>query len=248
MSFLQTCKTTCAVFLTALVLCLGSYEAFSYWPDSDAAPRHVNPPVSQMTPQQRASHMIQYLSEDGKSKALCSGTAIGPHALLTAAHCNDGRNDSKSDTILIALSSHRFHILGVTGDDRDHEIYLIDGPAFTNIAPFSTAGLTPGEHVQYYGFGEGIYPSTMRQGHVRVQDDPSDLDALAKLYTFDFEAIHGDSGSAVFDDHGNIVGIASYVLDWYGNECMGAFALNFAPAKVLIAQHFNPADKTTYPQ
>lgn len=238
MRFWPTCKTTAAVVITTIVLLVAAYNLFDYWP---TASRSINVPVSQMTPQQLASHMLIYLDRNGAETGVCTGTAIGPHAVLTASHCNNGAYARPSFSIKLDYSDVVFNIRSTSTDGRDHEIYLLTGPALKNTVPYIPASFTlVGEHITYYGFGEAVYPSTVRQGHLRPNDDPSDVDAASEFYTFDFPAIHGDSGSAIYDDQDRIVGLVTYVLPWYGHECMGAFALNFAPEKIHTAQTFDP--------
>jgi hypothetical protein len=236
-AFWKACQATAGVVITLMAMYIG----YGLLPDVNDLQRHTNKPVAEMTLQQRASHMIRYLDDKGAGRGLCTGTAIGPHAILTAEHCNDGTGSDKSTQIEIDYSTHKYRIMHSIVDDRDHEIYLIDGPPLKNIVAVNLGDLHTGQHIQYYGFGQGVYPSTLRQGRVRATDDPSDVDATAKLYLFDFPAIHGDSGSAIYDDSGNIVGLVSYVLPWYGRKVMGAFALNFDSAQFCVASFYDPA-------
>ena len=164
------------------------------------------------TPQRQATHMV-ILFDGDKSISECTATAIGPHALLTAAHCNDVRHLTK---IRMDLSRKYFHIQKTLSDDRDHEIYLIDGPAFQNFVPYVVRPARMGEHVYLYGNGHGQYPSRRLDGRRISWDDPSEVDGAAGIQHFTMPVIHGDSGSAIFADDGSIVAVTSYL--WKDNN------------------------------
>lgn len=186
------------------------------------------------TPAQKSSHMVVFLDEKGEPDSLCTATAIGPHAILTAAHCN---KDEKKDTILIDYSEHRYHLLAYANDGRDHVVYLLDGPSFDNYRHVLTRqGAFIGENVVIYGCGEGAYPPVEKTG-IRIDShDPSDIDANNRLDMFSVHVIRGDSGSGVFDSDGNVVAIISYV--WGGDNTAG-FELNFSQKQLDAAYSFS---------
>jgi len=239
MGFFKAVASTTGVIAT-LAAAFFVYQIVTSEPNLE---KHINPPVASMTLEQKASHMISYLDDDGKETALCTGTAIGPHAILTAAHCNDGAHGDINTQIKIDYSDHHYKIIAVNNDDRDHEIYLLSGPAFKNIVtPIETAPVA-GDTVHFYGFGEGVYPSSIRIGRVYVKEDPSDVDADVQFFIYDLPAYHGDSGSAVYNNKNEIVGLISYSLDWYGDSKEGSYALNFDAKDLEIAEHFDPTKK-----
>jgi hypothetical protein len=163
-------------------------------------------PIQPMTPQRRASHRIT-LTRNGRKLGYCTATAIGPHALLTASHCNA---DSKTDTVRLDILLKDYHIEKTLSDGRDHDIYLIDGDPLTNFIPYKVRPAKLGEHTFFYGCEGGTYPCVRRDG-VRISfDDPSDVDADAGVVQFSSEAIPGDSGSAVFNDDGTIAAVTTY--------------------------------------
>jgi len=82
------------------------------------------PPLEELS-----AHRIAFLDKRGDVDAQCSATAIGPHAFMTAAHCNDA--DQPDVQVRIDLSTRRFNLIAVTEDRRDHVIYLTDA-TFTN--------------------------------------------------------------------------------------------------------------------
>lgn len=188
--------------------------------------QHFKPrPVEPMTTERRAAHRVSY------GRGYCSATAIGPHALLTATHCDPKGHVS---TIHLDMVMGDYHIEKILTDGRDHDIYLIDGPALTNTVEYKVRPTKVGEHTHLYGSGQGCYPPRRLDG-VRVDyDDPSDVDADHGVVKFTEPVIPGDSGSAVFNDDGTIGAVTTYLLD--GESYLWGFAsdpdttLDFTPA------------------
>lgn len=239
--FFKAAKATLGVLVILAASVLG-YNKITADPDLENRPA-----ITQITLEQRASHMVSYLDEDGKETTLCTATAIGPHALLTASHCNDGIRRKASTEIKLDYSAHHYTIFAIASDDRDHDIYLIDGPPLLAYISLKVGVAKYGESIRFYGFGEGVYPSTERDGWVRADDDPSDVDHGVQFSLFEIASYHGDSGSAVYNEQGQVVGIVSYGIVWYGSEKMGSYALAFSDEKIQIAQHFDIGIYATYP-
>ncbi len=190
--------------------------------------------------QQKATHMITFLDYRGERDGLCTGTAIGPHAILTATHCDDDRS---SNVINLDLSTHKYHIQKFLTDDRDHDIYLIDGSPLRNIVTYAVRTAVRTERVFLYGHGEGTYPSRRLDG--LAQDyfyDPSDVDEDQGEVQFTLHVIPGDSGSAVFGMDGKIVGITTYSYS-YKKSTSVDFAPSFTPRQIAEALTYEPSDK-----
>jgi Trypsin len=182
-----------------------------------------------ITPERKATHMITYLDKEGEEVAGCTGTAVGPHALLTAVHCDEGTYDS----IRLDLSQHVYHIIGAVADGRDAIIYHLDGPEFKNYVTIKEREAKLGEEVISYGDGHRDYPQHTYVGHV-VADvnggDVSELDIADGTHCFDIPVIPGDSGSAIYAKDGSIVAIVTF-----GDVERGAaigFALAFTPEQL----------------
>ena len=185
--------------------------------------------------QTRSSHRLSILKSEiplGK----CTGTAIGPHAILTAAHCNEG------DAIQVDQTLTIYKIKKVIRDGRDHVIFLLDGPAFYDVQPYETRYPVVGERVHAYGFGGGHYPSEYKTGKVLDEYDPSEVDDAAGFYYFTVPAIPGDSGSAVYGSDGRMVGLVTYSHKdkpgLFSRSHMAGFALNFTSKQIKQAQEF----------
>lgn len=218
----------------ALLLCAASFGCY--------APPPQLSETKVFTPQQRASHRIAFYDNEKSQDAICTATAIGPHAILTATHCNEGDVDS---LIRVDLSRTYYHILAADNDGRDHVLYLLDGPAFTYLAEYDTAKArhpAVGDVVNYYGSGKGIYPLTETTGIAARTLDPSDVDEDLRLNLYAGHAIPGESGSAIYDKNGVIVGVLSYGITINKKEYFGAFELGFTAQEVRFAQNFSLQD------
>lgn len=189
-------------------------------------------PAVEFTPQQKAAHMIVL---HGRRNGQCTATAIGPHALLTAAHC-DSYNDVTD--VNIDLSLRKYKVMAEVDDKRDHIILYVDGPAFTNILELKTRNAKAGEKIYIYGDGEGEYPPRRLDGVVLPSRDPSDVDAGSEIMYSTLQVIHGDSGSAVFAEDGSVVAIVTFLHNGDKGDlvrCVG-FALNFTPEQIQAAK------------
>ncbi len=199
-------------------------------------------PVAPISIQQKASHMVTFLDNEGEPEGLCTATAIGPHAIMTASHCNEG---PKQDSLIrLDLSRKVFHILAATTDSRDHVIYLVDA-TFTNVIEYKARKAVVGEHVFIYGDGGAEYPARLLSGTAIEFPDHSDVDANDGIVCFSIQVIGGDSGSAIYGDDGSILALVTY-----GNVLKKdsvSFALDFSERQIAIAQHFDPKDETTWP-
>jgi len=228
-------------FLLALALALAlALGAFTVQCDRKPVPA-VQPLVVSI--QQKATHMITFMKY-GEGAGICTGTAIGPHAILTAHHCN---KDGDVDTIKLDNAfQEEMHIEKVLTDGRDHDIYLLDGPAFTNIAFYKSRPTKVGEKVYLYGDGGGNYPPRRLEGNeVTLFTDYSDVDARNHQIMFTMKPIPGDSGSAVWSEDGNIVAVTTYL--WLsapsGGTVLGAvdFEPGFTEDQITEEETFAPS-------
>jgi hypothetical protein len=168
-------------------------------------PAYRPQPLKPITMQQRAEHRIKINNSE------CTATAVGPHALLTAVHCNE---DSKVD-LIIDMSMTKFHILAKTLDGRDHVIYIIDGPELHNIIKLApgTHPARPFEHVYIYGCGDGIFPPIRKEGvKTYVVQDLSEIDQSEGVNFYTIPVIPGDSGSAIYGEDGRVVSVMTYKM------------------------------------
>ena len=194
----------------------------------------------------RATHEIMFSvadpdSDDGRKSAVCTASALGPHALLTAAHCDMGETSVQLDTVKVI----NYHILGRIKDGQDHEIFLVDGPEFkVTMGSLYTPGDynigEVGDEVFMFGDGGAMFPAQYRtgllMGHVAPDKDSLPIDG--DIFVYDMNIIGGDSGSAVYSTlTGKLVAIVTYGID---DHFMGAYPIRFTQDQVDQAEQFVP--------
>jgi V8-like Glu-specific endopeptidase len=132
---------------------------------------------------------------------ICSGTAIADNKLLTAYHCKAlGGPLVKVDGWEVAPTAY--------SGNEDHDTLVITLPdhPFTH---WARMGARPkqGDRVRWWGNPEGEQ-DVYRQGYVaKVTDSAIIVDATI---------CHGDSGSGLMNDAGEVVGVVSAMSDENG--------------------------------
>lgn len=183
------------------------------------------------TIQQKASHMLGLADADERVVGICTGTVIGPHAILTAEHCDKNNAIPK---IKIDYSPRALDIVDVESDGNEHIILFLDGPEFKDFAPFETRPVKTGESAYIIGNGGRQYPGVYKAGTVIDEYDPSEVNRAAGLFYYDIHAIPGDSGSAIYGLDGSMIGVVTFIR---GPE-MGGFAIRFKEHVISVAQNF----------
>lgn len=152
---------------------------------------------------------LQYQLEDGE----CSGTAVGPHTILTAAHCFTGNEKE------ITINGRPTRIVDSATDGSDHLLLHVDatfelwakvGPA-PHVGDVVCVNGNPGELQNMYRCG-------------RVSGSVKD----ATLY--DLAAYFGDSGAGIFDKEGRLVSTISALSsqnDFFGKGGQIQFAVSY---------------------
>lgn len=199
------------------------------------APNHGHAKLVITNPQRLASHLI-IVNDEYRAEGLCTGTAIGPHAIMSASHCDE---DGSVVSLSVDLTIEKHKVLRRISDGRDHIIWLIDGSPLKNIEPVMQATAKIGDVVTIYGSGGGAYPPDAKYGRTISCEDPSDADAAAELRCYSIPAIPGDSGSAIYNASGEIVGLVTYSDGMQKPAGTAAFTLNFTPQQLAAAQTFD---------
>lgn len=137
----------------------------------------------------------------------CSATAIGPHALLTANHC-----EVASDTVQVSGTEVR----GMATIDKrlrdglDHTIYLLSGITFPHYLDVDQSNsMEPGQRVYLFG-NPGEWRDIYREGYAAGIKPPAFLSLNPPMMMFDFPGFYGDSGSGIIDkDTNKIIAVLS---------------------------------------
>ena len=210
-------------------------------------------PASAFNPEKSAqrkdAHMITFVihekgdnGEDITGRALCSSSALGAHALLTAGHCDAGETSVRVDNELVDRT-----IFARINDGEDHVIFLVGGSAFKDTmakfySPDTYAPDKVGDEVFLYGDGAGIFPPQFRLGRAMgtIVIPDKELSGMLvsdpNLLMFDISIVGGDSGSAIYDKHtGRLVTLVTYGVA--GKFC-GAYILAFKQADIDRAEKF----------
>lgn len=169
-------------------------------------------------PQSKAYHHIE--QETRLENDSCTAEAVGPHALLTATHCELG-----SDKVIVDGSEYL--IAQRIRDENDHTIYVLPAANFTDTLQFANREPVEGERVRAWGYPGGRPDIVYKEGSFTgVEQTLFDDDAGWK---FVLPVFGGDSGAAILDDEGKILSVVSE-----GNEKADTlgFPIGFTDAQI----------------
>lgn len=215
-----------------------------------------NPVVTQA---HKTTHKIKMSEVMGGTVGSCSATAIGPHAILTAAHCS-------SASAVITIDDHDADVMATMGDGLDHMIILERGVTFTYFADVDTARPVIADDVFVFG-NPGSFSDMYRKGVVAGFEKPEAPETAlqALLYSkpksgnegvqttyYDFNGFFGDSGSAIFNDTGKIVGVTSFIIgdgaQGFELKFMGSYELRLSKDALTQARTYNPPPAPVAPK
>jgi hypothetical protein len=126
----------------------------------------------------------------GFTDGTCSGTLVGPDKLLSASHCFQGGR-------LLTVNQVPVNVIQYQHDGKDHALLTLDA-TFPSHAPVNFGGMGQGERVFLYGNPSGLV-DMLRRGYV--------AGTVAQGTLLDIAISQGDSGAAVFNDQGQVVGV-----------------------------------------
>lgn len=200
--------------------------------------------------ERRCKEFTHHLSFHGGGT--CSATAIGPHAILSAAHCDPNGNAALVEFLTGEKPKHRtsmkidetnVEIVGSIFDGQDHVIRLLSGITFARYARFSQLHLEQGDKFFLYGEPADNW-GALRHGYVMSVVN-TDEGYLALL---DLNGYYGDSGAAMFNWQGDIVGTVNFVKTYPSDgpdpqdstefKMMGAPDFGFRQSDIDMAQKF----------
>lgn len=159
---------------------------------------------------------LELVFGDGEWK--CSGTAVGERVILSAAHCFP-EGDEVVSTLM--ANGSLCQITALERDGYDHVLLRVAGCRFP-----VTVGMGPqpdvGDKVFCWGNPDG-FSHQLRFGTIAGYFD-SDL-VKGRGVTLDFTGYKGDSGAAVFNMDGQVIGVVS--TGGYNYRVMGMFPISF---------------------
>lgn len=194
----------------------------------------------------KASYQIGQKAVSGGG--FCSATAVGPHALLTAAHCEIPTDD----LYIRGIEDNPVQIVGKIRDEQDHSIYLLKGvtfPVYAEILPADK--FEQGEDVFTFG-NPGDWQDIYQRGYIAgILVDRSMAAAFGAgnpdEILLDFQAFPGQSGSGVFNADGKLITVVSGEDEQEHHDEAIAFAsayrLNFSPEDLARAKAFSAEAK-----
>jgi len=133
------------------------------------------------------AHALRLEMEGG----ICSGTAIGPDEVLTATHCLSNR--------LVKINDEPVNLLESRQIGPDMIVIRVDR-RFPSWAKWADRKPKQGDPIYYWGNPSGM-PDIVRYGYIAGFLDGQIL--------VDVEVGKGDSGAAVFDRDGRVIGVVS---------------------------------------
>lgn len=184
--------------------------------------------ATQLSAVQRAhATALRLTMDDGGS---CSGTAIGPHALLSATHCFVGVQ-------ALAINGEPVVVTDAISDGHDHTILFVD----RNFTNFATISQEPAQGDPVFILGNPSDLSDIfRAGHMAG----SAVAGNARITLYDLQDFFGDSGSGIFNARGDLVGVVSVVRVLAQRDARiqfaGAFPMAFTPAQLELAREVDP--------
>lgn len=213
-------------FLLGLLLLCATLPITGCTVESAAAP------VVEFNPKS-ATLRLEY--DDG----VCSGTAVDRRLILTAAHCRAGGP-------MTAVNGLPVKVLYQVRDRTDHVLVVVD-LTFEHYAPNIRwqEGLSQGEEFVYWG-NPLTLPDQFRKGYVTGYC-PMDLcfprrsqylEATPDVALLSVMGQRGDSGAAMFNSAGEIIGVISLIQDEMPAPFipMGALGFTFTAADVASAR------------
>jgi V8-like Glu-specific endopeptidase len=154
----------------------------------------------------KATYQIgqQTISDQGT----CTATAIGPHALLTASHC-----ELPSDDLFIRDADGPYTIIARIRDGQDHSILLVKGITFPAYVDVDQKSLGVTDDIFTIG-NPGEWQDIYQKGYVaglKIDQSPAAVMGAGKPteILIDIQAFPGQSGSGIFNTAGVLVAVLS---------------------------------------
>lgn len=195
----------------------------------------VLPAVSStLKDEQHRATLTIIVAFDGK-RAGCSATAIAPHVVLTAQHC-----DIDGGTLYFNQDTPPYQrgqtVTEKYFDKNDHMLMVVPGVEFKHFVRYDAGKIRSarqGEYVYLWG-NPALLMDQYREGYAtgtvnfRVNGD---VNAEGPFTMLAVPIVGGDSGSAVFSGvDGQLVGITTWGIA--GGKFLGSYPLQFTQSQI----------------
>jgi hypothetical protein len=183
-----------------------------------------------------AMHRVRVLDS-----GYCTAYATGPHSIMIATHCLTD-NDQEKDSLIIDPKTKNEHLTSIVNrfnDLNDHEILNLRGIEFSEWIDIIKYRIPEqGDKVHFWGapgalYCKDCYSEGYFSGVANPPIDMVDLAADTRVLLFVMSGAPGDSGSLIFDENNNIVGMLSISV---GGGFIGSFNLHFTPSEWSAAR------------
>jgi V8-like Glu-specific endopeptidase len=166
--------------------------------------------------------------------ATCSGTVVAQNTILSAAHCfKDDEAKELAEMFglkyveppppaTMLVDGYKVYILALVYDDADHVMVKTD----ISYKHYAKLGRQPavGAKIHYWGNAAGLN-NVYREGYVTGYPHGE--------LTMDVNGFFGDSGSGIFNEAGELVGVISYITphayEGIVFRLMGGYPIEFTP-------------------
>ena len=188
-----------------------------------------------------SAHFIEFDTILAHSK--CSATAVGPHALLSATHCELGTDELELDGYTVAIGAK-------IRDGMDHTIFILPKTDFAGYAVINQTLPEQGDDIFYFG-GPDKMTDWFRRGYVVGVTKPDELFSTPDdptVITYDSNGYMGDSGAGIFNTRGEVESVVTSGIvfhvpdaetrpnpDMLTAKFMNAVAMKFTSAQIAEA-------------
>jgi V8-like Glu-specific endopeptidase len=173
-------------------------------------------------------HLVMKVPEGAE---FCSATAIGPNAFLSATHCF-------KDYSSLQVNGKVVKVLKEVDDGNDHTIMYVD----TTFVEWAHVGdpskMQQGDKVFIVG-NPGYLEDMFRKGVLSGYTTDQFGGVGQTLTAYDLNSWPGDSGSAIFNEYGEIVGVLSVGISYQPDaeaRLAGSYEWKFSKAQWKSAE------------
>lgn len=153
----------------------------------------------------------------------CSGFARKAQVIQTAGHC------LSDATKQLTANGQVCNVRLIVKDKTDHALVRVSGCRFTK---FARMGRTPKQGDQVFVWGNpGMFKDLLRFGSIAGYQYDEGQNALTTLV--DINGFFGDSGAAIFNRRGQVVGQVS--VGTFPYKLMGSYDWTFTRAQLKAA-------------